>query len=240
MGNLYLSVDMGVPQIGCTDCSKCSSLMGKSLCSIKNRGCCHYFPEFSLVELQRMAVLEGGRRALNSILSKPGTVVNNYSIYAKGNFDSDSYNAYISSGHYLETGDIKDHTIFFRTCPMVEAGKGCTLPPRFRTTVCNFFICQEIIGRHDLQYLLRNMLEERSRYVRWVYRENGILQHILTEEGLDLKTDLDGSIELLAQIEQSYYDFPYFKPIEYNPSGDSEPDPSDFWGSFGTHNKTSA
>lgn len=240
MGKLYLTVDMGVPQIGCTDCSKCCSLMGKSLCGIKNRGCCHYFPEFSLVELQRMAVLEGGRKALDAILSKPGTVINNYSIYAKGSFDSDLYNSYINSGYCLETGDIKDHTIFFRTCPMVESGKGCTLPPRFRTTVCNFFICQEIIGRPDTQHLFKGLLEERSRYVRWVYRENGILEHILSEEGLDLKKDLNGSLELLSQIEQSYYDFPYFDPIEYIYIGASEPDPSDIGGSFGTHNKTSA
>ncbi len=238
MGNIYLSIDMGVPQIGCTDCSKCSSLMGKSLCVTKNRGCCHYFPEFSLLELQRMAILEGGKKALDTILSKPGTVVNNYSIYAKGSFDSDSYNAYISSGHYLETGNIKDHTIFYRTCPMVEPGKGCTLPPRFRTTVCNFFICQEIIGRHE--HLFKDLLEERSRYARWVYRENGILQHILSEEGLDFKTDFNASIELLAQMEHSYYDFPSFSPIEYGPSGSSEPDPFDFWEPFGTHNKTSA
>jgi len=215
MGNLFICSDMGVPQAGCSDCGKCNSIMGKSLCGIKNRGCCHYFPEFTLVDIQRMATLEGGQDALGIILSNPGTIVNNYNIYAKGYFDKEAYDQYISSGNILVTGSIKDHTIFFRSCPFVIPGVGCKLPPRFRTTVCNFFICAEILERPDLQLDFKFFMEERLRYVRWVYRESGILQHILAENNLTLISDFSASLKLLAEVNQSCYEFPSIEPITF-------------------------
>ena len=216
MGNIYITYDMGVPQIGCTDCGKCNSIMGRSLCKVKNRGCCHYFPEFTLVDIQRMAVLDGGDKALDIILSCPGTIVNNFNLYSRGHFDEAAYEQYLASENIMETGSIKDHTIFFRTCPFVIPGSGCRLPPRFRTTVCNFFICAEIAELPEHQDRFRCFHEERSRYARWVYRESGTLQHILEENDLNLVSDLDGSIRLLAQLEVCHYEFPELEPIVYD------------------------
>ena len=215
MGNIYIFFDHGIPQIGCTDCSSCNSLMGKSLCSIKNRGCCHYFPEFTLVDIQRMAILDSGHKTLEIILSNPGTIVNRYNIYAKGPFDKEAYEKYISSGKLLETGSIRDHTIFFRTCPFVSPGSGCKLPVRFRTTVCNFFICEEILRQADFQNVIKDYIQERSRYTRWMYRENGQLQHILEANGLDLISDFHNTINLLAELGQENYEFPMLDPVTY-------------------------
>ncbi len=215
MGNIFIDYDLGVPQIKCTDCGKCSSIMGRSLYHVTNRGCCHYFPEFTLVDIQRMATLEGGDNALETILSYPGTIVNNYNIYSKGCFDKAAYDEYIASGNLLETGSIRDHTIFFRSCPFVEPGVGCKLPPRFRTTVCNFFICEEILERPDLKESFTGYIEERSRYSRWVYRESTTLMHILNDHGVNLVTDFDASIRLLARIEQSCYEFPALERVDY-------------------------
>lgn len=216
MGNIYIFFDHGIPQIGCTDCGKCNSVMGKSLCSIKNRGCCHYFPEFTLVDIQRMALLEGGLKALDIILSNSGTIVNKYNIYSKGLFDKEAYDKYIAVGNLLETGSIRDHTIFFRTCPFVSPGSGCKLPVRFRTTVCNFFVCEEILQQAEYQYVLKEYLQERSRYSRWVYRESGLLQHILEEKGLDLISDLPGTLKLLAEVGLEEYEFPMLEPLTYH------------------------
>lgn len=216
MGNIYIFFDHGIPQIGCTDCATCNSLMGKSLCNIVNRGCCHYFPEFTLVDIQRMAILDGGQKALEIVLSNPGTVVNRYNLYSKGPFDKEAYDQYISSGNLIETGSIKDHTIFFRTCPFVSPGYGCKLPVRFRTVVCNFFICEEILQQADFQDVLKDYMQERSRYTRWVYRENGQLQHILEANGLDLINDFQNTINLLAELGQENYEFPILDPVTYN------------------------
>ncbi len=216
MGNIFIFFDMGVPQIGCTDCGSCNSIMGKSLCETDKRGCCHYFPEFTLVDIQRMAVLEGGRKALDTILSYPGTKINRFNLYSTGHFDKAAYENYIASGELLETGDIRDHTIFFRTCPFVVPGKGCRLPARFRTTVCNFFICSEILDNVTDSEMLEEYMKERSRYTRWVYRESGILQHLLEEKGLDLVSDLTGTINMLAELYEDSYDFPILDPAVFS------------------------
>lgn len=216
MGNIYIDYDMGVPQIKCTDCGKCSSIIGKSLCNVTARGCCHYFPEFTLVDIQRMVLLEEGEQALGLILSHPGTIINNFNIYSKGSFDKAAYDQYISSGNLMQAGSIRDHTIFFRSCPFVEPGRGCKLPPRFRTTVCNFFICEEILERQDLQGYFVEYVEERSRYSRWVYRESSVLAHILADHGISLITDFDASLKLLASIGQNCYEFPRLEPVSYS------------------------
>lgn len=215
MGNIYIENDFGVPRMVCTDCGKCDSIMGKSLSSISNRGCCHYFPEFTLADIHRMAVLPGGSDALGTILANPGTVINNYNIHAKGYFDKAGYEAYLAGGDLLETGSIRDHTIFFRACPFVKPGSGCMLPPRFRTAVCNFFVCSEIIERPDHREEFEKYLKERTRYSRWMYRESTELQHILTENGLSLSADLKGSLELLKGLELSLYEFLDLPAVEY-------------------------
>jgi len=162
-----------------------------------------------------MSVLEGGRKALDIILSNPGTTVNRYSIYARGPFDKEAYDKYIESGDLLETGSIRDHTIFFRTCPFVIPGKGCKLPVRFRTTVCNHFLCQEVLGTVEDSAMLNELIKERERYSRWVYRENVTLEHILSSNGLDLIKDFDASVRMLQELELSSYDFPGFDPVEF-------------------------
>jgi hypothetical protein len=215
MGNLLIESDFGVPRIVCTDCGKCDSVMGKSLCSIVNRGCCHYFPEFSLADIHRMVVQPGGMDALNTILGNPGTIVNNYNIYARGYFDKAGYEAYLNSGNLLDTGTIKDHTIFFRACPFVEPGSGCMLPPRFRTTVCNFFICSEVIGKPEFKKEFDVYIDERTRYSRWMYRESTELQHILTEHGINLSTNFQGTLEVLKGLSLNLYEFPALAPVEY-------------------------
>lgn len=215
MGKVFIDNDNGIPQLACTGCGSCESLMGKSFCSAVSRGCCHYFPEFNLAEIHRMLHLPGGRQVLQTILQHPGTVVNPFSIHAKGYFDRISYEAYITGGQPLETGEIKDHTIFFRTCPFVEEGRGCKFPVRFRTTVCNFFICSEILEKPGLHDLSEAYLEERSRYSRWIHRESTELQHILTENGLNLVLDLERSLELLSGLALNEYEFPPLTPVEY-------------------------
>lgn len=225
MGNIYIAYDTGVPQIGCTECGRCSSIMGISLCGITDRGCCHYFPEFTLVDIQRMAVLEGGKEALDTILSYEGTVVNDFNIYCKGPFDSVAYDKYIKSGNLLETGSIRDHTIFFRTCPFVIPGTGCKFPPRFRTTVCNFFVCSEIFDNISDHNALQEYLKERSRYSRWVYTESGILQHLMQEKGVSLKSDMDAALNFLKGMDQRSYDFPLLDPIAYESVSDEKGSP---------------
>lgn len=215
MGKVFVDEDCGVPQLGCTDCGKCSSLMGRSLCSIKDRGCCHYFPEFNLAEIHRIVKLPGGMDVLDIILGHPGATVYNYYIHVKGSFDQQGYEEYLQKGELLETGSIRDHTIFFRSCPFVKPREGCSFPPRFRTTVCNFFLCVEILENPEYQLQFREYMEERTRYSRWIYRESTELQHILMEQGVNLVTDFSRCMELLRGLPLNEYEFPRLPAVEY-------------------------
>lgn len=223
MGNIFIYLDMGVPQVVCTDCGNCGSVMGKSLCKMADTGCCHYFPEFTLIDIQRMAVLPGGLRALDIITANPDTVINKYSIYAMGPFDKEAYESYIASGELLEAGDIRDHTVFFKSCPFVIPGSGCKFPPRFRTVICNFFICEEILKRPELKDFQKVYMRERSKYTRWVYQESGELQRVLEKNNLNLISDFSESLRLLARLHKYYgYDFPALEPVAYSPAAGSD------------------
>jgi len=215
MGKVYVEYDDGVARYVCTSCHRCTSLYGTSLCKIKNRGCCFYFPEFTLVDIHRMSVTLEGLRTLEIIRRQPGAVFYSYHIHVKGYFDRQGYDEYMKKGRLLGDGSIQDHTMFFRACPFVEGGRGCTLPPRYRTIVCNFFICSEILEHPNLQAAFKPYLEERSRYARWEYREKLELQHVLMEKGLDLINNFEEAIEVLQDTPLNLYEFPPLEPVEY-------------------------
>lgn len=214
MGKVYLDYCEGVPRLGCTDCGGCSSVMGTSLGRVTKRGCCSYFPEFNLAEIHRLVNLPGGRLAIDKILENPGTEIHHYYIHAKGSFENQSYEEYLKKDNLVET-PIKDHTIFFRTCPFVIPEKGCIFEPQHRSTVCNFFICSEILERHDRSDEFAHYIEARTRYSRWIYKESQELQHILYENGLNLCSDFEGCLELLSELPLDVYEFPDLLPVEY-------------------------
>jgi len=153
-----------------------------------------------------------GIQTLEHIKNQPGTVINNYYIHAKGFFDKEGYDKWLSD-NFFEDKPVEDCTIFFRACPFVKKGSGCTLPPRFRTIVCNFFICNDVIGRADIQGAFKPYIEERSRYAAWVEWENQTLEHLLREKGVDLARNYEASISILQDTPLDVYEFPMLEPI---------------------------
>ena len=214
MGRLYLDFDEGVPQYVFTGCSRCGSLMGSSLNNIKNRGCCSYFPEFYLIDVHRMSKTLEGLHTLENILRHPGAVVHPYHIHVKGTFDTKGYEEFTKSGAFPETGDIRDKTVFFRTCPFVKSGQGCTLPSRYRNYVCNMFICDEVLKSACVQETINQYLEERSRYVRWIEWENSSLRRTLQEHGISLSTGFMQAVEILQSVPLNTYQFAQLEPVE--------------------------
>jgi len=150
---------------------------------------------------------------LESIKRLSSLEIHPFEIRAKGYFDEEGYMKYLESGSKIDAGSIRDHSIFFKACPFVKSGFGCSLPPRYRTYVCNFFLCNEVIERIKDNNHFESYLKERERYVRWVEWENASLREILFENRLDLLTDFDGAIKLLQEIPLNAYDFPQLQPI---------------------------
>lgn len=208
---LTVEFDENVPRYSCEGCYNCTSKIGTSLCEIKNRGCCYYYPKFNLVDIQRMAKSPAGKKVLNKILENKSTVVNNYYIHAIGYFDKEGYEDYVSN---MLDESSWDHSIHFKACPFVEPGKGCSIPPKYRTPICNFFICKEIKESTSSQKNIESYERAAQNYWRYYDWENNNLTLALKEHNLSLKKDFNESLEFLANIESYDYEFPSLPECE--------------------------
>lgn len=255
MEKIYLSNSDGIPQFGCTKCHNCNSIFGKSLCKIKNRGCCWYYPKFTLFEIHKMVKTEEGLNTLNNIIKMPNTDVYNYYIHSKGFIDETSYEKYVNSfgtsrlpfatdeeveeirqeiifeneayelyeeynennlvdkKHLRKPRVIKDVSMFFRACPFVIENKGCTLDSKYRSYICNFFICDEIIDNLNDNSTFNKYIKERDNYIRWIEWENSSLQSLLKQNNINLINNFNAVIDLLQKLDISDYEFPSLDDI---------------------------
>ncbi|EKQ55908.1 MULTISPECIES: hypothetical protein [unclassified Clostridium] len=212
MVEVKLKLDKGTPQYSCNSCSNCKSVFGKSLCSIKNRGCCWYFPKFTLHEIHKMTKNQDGLKTLNNIISLPKVKIYNYYIHAIGYFDEAGYKDYIESKEKYHSR-VADKSIFFRACPFVKSGKGCTLPKEYRSYVCNFYICDEIVSEIENHCEYKNYFKERNSYVKWVEWENHSLEILLNERKINLAHNFNEVLNLLENTELREYEFVNLGPI---------------------------
>lgn len=219
MVRLYVNFQDNVPQYHCTACSACTSTFGKSLCKIKNRGCCFYFPKFNLIDILRMTKTKEGLNTLSKIVHNEGTEIYHYYIHSKGYFDREGYNKYLetrpcsSNQDYCEE-NIKDKTMFFRSCPFVQENVGCTLPIKYRTNVCNFFICSEVKKILDTLPLLKEYEEEAAKYSRFNDWQNVGLESILKDLNINLKDNLYECIKILRDIPLEECEFPKLPSLD--------------------------
>ena len=251
MERICFSNNEGIPQYSCSTCYRCNSIFGKSLCEIKKRGCCWYYPKFTLYEIHKMVKDKDGLATLNKILNLPNTIIYNYYIHCKGFFDSESYELFVNSNgtsslkfatdfeikevnesiikeenlHTYEEYDIqevnslekpkviKDVSMFFRACPFIEPGKGCSLDIKYRSFICNFFICDEITEKLDNNSEFKRYIEERDNYIRWIEWENSSLESLLRQQKLNLVNNLNEVIETLKGINLNEYNFPELNDI---------------------------
>jgi len=160
-----------------------------------------------------MSKSQEGLNLLDKIRNMPGTEIYNYYIHAKGYFDESGYNKFIQSKIASEY-DLDDKTVFFRACPFVKPGKGCTLPVKYRHYICNVFICGEVVERAADLELYQRYIEECSSYARWMKWENDSLEMLLREKGITLKDNFDEVVELLKYEPIEYYEFPTLPEIQ--------------------------
>lgn len=213
MAFIYIDFDKGVPRLAYTGCSCCSSLIGVSLSKTKNRGCCHYFPKFYPVEIQRMCHSDDGTEVLNKIIGMPDVVIYDDHILVKGSYDFILHQKMLKKGLVPTYGNVTDTSVFFRTCPFVRSGSGCTLPPRYRSYVCNFFLCSEILDNPDYKGMLEPYIRERKNYIRFLEWENNQLIMAMHNEGISLSRNFDAAIRFLKETEINQYDFPALEPV---------------------------
>lgn len=213
MGSVFFEQSGNTPRFGCTDCMACQSVIGTSLNAVQMRGCCMYFPEFSLVDIRNMVTAEGGSEVLSRILAHPGSEIHPFRIRVKGSFDEAGHAAYRQDEPLPGSEEIRDDTVFFRTCPFVVSGVGCSIPLAFRTVVCNFFVCRELWDRAEDPSLAETYRRELERYSSWLHRECLSFQHLFEEYGVDLLHNRDTALRLLREADYHGYGFPPLPPL---------------------------
>lgn len=209
---LYVAFHDNIPQYGCGYCNNCSSLFGTSLCKIKNRGCCFYFPKFTLYDIHKMVQSPQGEDILNFILTNNNTEIYHYYIHSKGYFEEESYNKNKNTLNE-DLCKVEDKTIFFRACPFVKEGMGCTIPAKFRSNVCNFFICDEVKSKLSSSPLFQKYEEECRKYSSFIKWENDGLELMLRHMNLDLINNFNQCINILKDLPLNQYEFPNIEAI---------------------------
>lgn len=147
-----------------------------------------------------------GLNILKSILSVLKVDIYNYYIYVKGYFDKVGYKKYIKI-EYVYDIDVKDKFMFFRVCLFVKLGVGCMLFKRYRSYVCNFFICDEIIKKIEKYDEFKNYINECNNYVRWIEWENYLFEIFLIEKKLNLKNGFDEIVNIFRDMLLREYKF---------------------------------
>lgn len=215
MNSIWIDISNDTPQLSCSSCGSCTSIMGISLCNIKNRGCCYYFPKFTLLDIQKMSKSLKGLKTLDFIKNTPQTIVKNFEIRTKGYFDESGYESHLLSQNLIGENIIYDQSVFFKACPFVKPNFGCTIDAEFRTLVCNFFICHEIIESAEDKNLIKLYLSERESYSKWYDWENRGLKYLLIDNNLNLIDNFNEVIDYLQSIPMNVYEFPILPELTF-------------------------
>lgn len=167
-------------------------------------------PKFNLFDLQRMTKSKEGQLVIKRILNNKNIKIFNYYIQAIGYFDKINYEKF---KNHTRSDLFKgtDLSIHFKACPFVEDGKGCSIPPQFRTPVCNFFLCKEIKNKLKDKNLLKAYEDSAREYYRYYEFENQNLIEVLEENRLTLKNNLKECLDFLRNIECYKCEFPKLK-----------------------------
>lgn len=112
--------------------------------SFPHVGCCSYSPVFTLFEIYKMLKADQKEFFLGHIYTNTSNSIRPYEIVIHANVHSlyDEIDQKDKS-----TTEIEDTRIGFSICQFFEEGKGCTLHPPFKTSVCRSFICSTVEER---------------------------------------------------------------------------------------------
>lgn len=189
-------------------CGKCTNMLeSTSYASAMNRGCCWYFPKYTLVDIKNILSIDK-KDYLLSIIKNDFCTMNSYSFELKGYFNKNSYEQYMNHKEHKNQSDF-DEKLFFKICPLA-AKKGCSIDFSLRPHPCNLYLCREIVNICKNQY--ENYKKERKDYFAYCNYFDEVLREELDCNNINLINDFDKS---LAAIEN--YDLPLFEPRSLAP-----------------------
>ncbi|MFL0249315.1 hypothetical protein ACJDT4_02690 [Clostridium neuense] len=205
-------VTNNTPIFKCSFCKNCTSMEGTNMLGIK-RGCCFYFPKYSLVDIKN--IIKFKKDFLFNLITKKNVIIHDYFIEVKGTFDKTAYNNFWENhteDDLLKYGDF-DTSLFFKKCFFITP-KGCSIDFRLRPHQCNLYLCRKL--SKSSKYLRKNYSRERKDYFAYCNYIDITLSQYLKDNLLTLKNNFKQSVNFLEKIKIDNFFFSKLENISYN------------------------
>lgn len=190
-----------IPVFKSNFCGKCSGVLeSTSLVNRTMRGCCWYFPKYTLVDIKNI-ISHGRIDFIHSLLKLEYSHISQYFIEVTGRFDSESFFNYSRT---VENMPDFDNKLFFRLCPFCGT-HGCNIDFSLRPHPCNLYLCRTMIEKCNDSYLPFSK-ERRDYYSYCNYFDESIKQE-LKYNRVDLISNTEASLSVIENFEM-----PDFEP----------------------------
>jgi len=189
-------VTNNTPIFKCSFCKNCTSMESTNMLGIK-RGCCFYFPKYSLIDIKN--IIKFKKDFLFKLITKKNVVTHDYFIEVKGTFDKTAYNNFLETSNedeLLKYGDF-DTKLFFKKCFFITP-TGCSIDFRLRPHQCNLYLCRKLVKNSNS--LSSKYSRERKDYFAYCNYINVILTQYFKENLLSLKNNFKQSVNFLEKI----------------------------------------
>ncbi|MBZ4664097.1 MAG: hypothetical protein JG776_1812 [Caloramator sp.] len=187
-----------IPLFRCSICGKCEGFIESKSFINKNRGCCWYFPKYTLMDIKN--IISIGRKDFIRKLKKLDNVyISSFYLEVRGYFDEEGFNKMD-----IDEDIDFDKKLFFRLCPFWQEN-GCKIDYKLRPHTCNLYLCREVIELCKQGY--SEFSKERKDYFSYMIYFNELLKRELIENGLDLLKDFESTLEFIKK-----YEVPKFEP----------------------------
>jgi len=207
---IYESHD-SIPVFKCTLCGSCSGIETENHLGL-NRGCCFYFPKYTLITLRKIASHD--RAFLDWLHRHPDAVIDDYELVIRGDFDSIAHDDFLRQ----LTDEVRERyrhfetSLLFRKCRFVSE-KGCAIAFNLRPHPCNLYLCRGVIDRCG--DAVRDFARERKDYFAYCHYMNGLLEEALRSQDLTLKSDFQKTIDMLLATPVDSFSFSELGPIGF-------------------------
>lgn len=203
-------------------CGNCSSFVeSTSYATIKNRGCCWYFPKYTLMDIKNV-IDSGSKEFIYELLNSKNSKVGQYYIISEGEFNEEKYSDYLKD--MLDSNESLDFDskLFFRLCPFATS-KGCSIDFALRPHPCNLYLCREMLPMCGEAY--KEYSEERKDYYSYMNYFSDTLRYALIDEEVNLLKNPLRAIEIIENTEIPKFLPRNLNPIYLNNNDDNTPNP---------------
>lgn len=203
-----------IPIFKCGLCGECKSVEADNSFGI-NRGCCFYFPKYTLTNIRYLAGHDP--EFLEKLRLLPDTIIKDYDLMVQGDLDLDGLQAVMNSENEgtSDNGPAErfDPALRFRKCRFITE-QGCSIQFNQRPHPCNLYLCRSVIENCGAAY--RPFARERKDYFGFMQYSDQVLKEALQERNLTLRSDFSGAVTVLLETYLDSFDFAELNSINFH------------------------